>query len=94
MPNYLISWSTNKVILRNYEGVITTYTMPLISSDHECHLKCDECDYELDLEGQDQDDYNAIGIAKLLSDYEEDYTLIPENLERDKRNNGDDNNEG
>ena len=24
-PNYLISWSTNKVILRNYEGVITTY---------------------------------------------------------------------
>ncbi len=28
MPNYLISWSTNKVILRNYEGVITTYKEP------------------------------------------------------------------
>lgn len=28
MPNYIISWSTNKVILRNYEGVITTYKEP------------------------------------------------------------------
>ncbi|TFH41160.1 MAG: lysine 2,3-aminomutase, partial [ANME-2 cluster archaeon] len=28
MPNYLISWSTNKVILRNYEGVITSYKEP------------------------------------------------------------------
>jgi lysine 2,3-aminomutase len=28
MPNYLISWSTNKVVLRNYEGVITTYKEP------------------------------------------------------------------
>lgn len=28
MPNYLISWNTNKVILRNYEGVITSYQEP------------------------------------------------------------------
>ena len=28
MPNYLISWSTKKVVLRNYEGVITTYREP------------------------------------------------------------------
>src|SRR5574344_2560368 len=28
MPNYVISQSPNKVILRNYEGVITTYTEP------------------------------------------------------------------
>ena len=28
MPQYLISWSTNKVILRNYEGIITTYKEP------------------------------------------------------------------
>lgn len=28
MPNYLISRSGKKVILRNYEGVITTYTEP------------------------------------------------------------------
>jgi lysine 2,3-aminomutase len=28
MPNYLISSAPNKVVLRNYEGFITTYTMP------------------------------------------------------------------
>ncbi len=28
MPNYIISMSPTKVILRNYEGVITTYTEP------------------------------------------------------------------
>ncbi|MCF0207735.1 MAG: lysine 2,3-aminomutase [Bacteroidales bacterium] len=28
MPNYLISQSPTRVILRNYEGVITTYTQP------------------------------------------------------------------
>jgi lysine 2,3-aminomutase len=29
MPNYLITRGENKVVLRNYEGVITTYTEPL-----------------------------------------------------------------
>jgi lysine 2,3-aminomutase len=29
MPNYLISRSSNRVVLRNYEGVITTYTEPV-----------------------------------------------------------------
>jgi len=28
MPNYVLSQAPNKVILRNYEGVITTYTEP------------------------------------------------------------------
>ena len=28
MPNYVLSQSPNRVILRNYEGVITTYTEP------------------------------------------------------------------
>jgi lysine 2,3-aminomutase len=28
MPNYVLSQGPNKVILRNYEGVITTYTEP------------------------------------------------------------------
>lgn len=40
MPNYVISQSPNRVVLRNYEGVITTYTEPdcYIS---DCH--CDVC---------------------------------------------------
>jgi lysine 2,3-aminomutase len=29
MPNYLITRGENKVVLRNYEGVITTYTEPV-----------------------------------------------------------------
>lgn len=86
MPNYLISWSTNKVILRNYEGVITTYTMPFLEQTDECDLKCDNCTHQLDIDKEEE--YYNIGIARLLSDYEEEFTLIPENLERDKRNNG------
>ena len=35
MPNYVISQTPGKVILRNYEGVITTYTEPM-----EYHPKC------------------------------------------------------
>ena len=40
MPNYVISQSPRKVILRNFEGVITTYTEPENYVD-ECH--CIDC---------------------------------------------------
>jgi len=40
MPNYLISQSPGKVILRNYEGVITTYTEP-DNYVNQCH--CPDC---------------------------------------------------
>lgn len=39
MPQYIISETPDKVILRNYEGVITTYTQPRLPD-----LKC-TCDY-------------------------------------------------
>ena len=35
MPNYVLSQSPNKVILRNYEGVITTYTEPSNYKDEQ-----------------------------------------------------------
>jgi lysine 2,3-aminomutase len=38
MPNYVLSSSPSKVILRNYEGVITTYSEPKSYVD-ECHCK-------------------------------------------------------
>lgn len=88
MPTYLISWSTNKVILRNYEGVITTYKMPDDYKHYECDLECENCNLTLNTENDDLE-YKTIGISKLLSDYEEEITLTPENLERDTRNNGD-----
>ena len=35
MPNYLISYSDHKVVLRNYEGYITTYEEPVQYTPHD-----------------------------------------------------------
>ncbi|MCD4652810.1 lysine 2,3-aminomutase [bacterium] len=83
MPNYLISWSTNKVILRNYEGVITTYKEPDSYEQAFCDRNCDKCDLQLSLE--DADEYRAVGIEKLLADYDDTIALIPAENERIKR---------
>ena len=40
MPTYLISQSPSRVVVRNYEGVISTYAQPTDYTD-ECH--CAEC---------------------------------------------------
>jgi len=84
MPNYLISWSTNKVILRNYEGVISTYKEPDSYQPFFCDRNCEECHLQLPLHGAD-DDAHAIGISSLLADYESATTLTPENNERLER---------
>lgn len=83
MPNYILSWSTNKVVLRNYEGVITTYYEPEKFESKFCDRECDKCDLVLPLEEADESGY--CGIAKLLADYEDTITLIPENTERLER---------
>ncbi|WP_242876040.1 lysine 2,3-aminomutase [Cellulosilyticum sp. I15G10I2] len=75
MPNYLISWSTNKVILRNYEGVITTYQEPSKYEHTKCDLKCNNCNLHLKLDKSDNNE--VIGIEKLLCDYDETITLKP-----------------
>ena len=41
MPQYMISQTPDKVILRNYEGVITTYTEPPQREELPC--RCDTC---------------------------------------------------
>lgn len=40
MPNYVISQGTHKVILRNFEGVITTYTEPEVYKET---CQCEVC---------------------------------------------------
>jgi len=40
MPTYIISQAPGKVVLRNFEGVITTYTEPE-NYKNECH--CEDC---------------------------------------------------
>lgn len=81
MPNYIISWSTHKVILRNYEGVITTYQEPDHYKTILCENDCDTCDLQLKLNGDDPE-YKSIGIEKLLSDYDDTIALVPDNNER------------
>ncbi|AQQ09756.1 L-lysine 2,3-aminomutase [Sedimentisphaera cyanobacteriorum] len=83
MPNYLISWSTNKVVLRNYEGVITTYNEPNSYEPSFCDRKCEKCNLQLSLD--DADEYKSLGISKLLGDYDETISLVPENNSRHER---------
>ncbi|MCS5421018.1 MULTISPECIES: lysine 2,3-aminomutase [Psychrilyobacter] len=53
MPQYIISQSPKRVVLRNFEGVITTYTEP---KPYEDKCDCKHC----------QEERNHIGIANLL----------------------------
>ncbi|MDK2928599.1 MAG: lysine 2,3-aminomutase [Methanococcus sp.] len=76
MPNYVVSWGSDRVILRNYEGIITSYVEP---SDYGgCSKNCDTCDRMCigDFE------INQTGIEKLITDVDSSISLIPENNER------------
>jgi lysine 2,3-aminomutase len=84
-PTYLISLSTNKVVLRNYEGVITTYQEPDSYEPIFCDRKCDDCRLHLKLE--DAEECRSTGIEMLLSDYDETISLTPENNSRMERRN-------
>jgi lysine 2,3-aminomutase len=72
MPNYLISMSEKRVVLRNYEGVITTYTEPSGYSASCGGADCPDKAYK-----------PMDGVAKLLSG--EKLTLEPAHLIRTKR---------
>ena len=85
MPNYIISWSTNKVVLRNYEGVITSYKEPDDYKTDFCDRDCQNCDRELDLREGDQ--VETLGIDRLLSNENESISLIPGENQRYKRRN-------
>lgn len=83
MPNYIISWSTHKVVLRNYEGVITTYKEPDHYENKFCDRDCANCNLELNL--SECDEIQALGIEKLLSDANDSISLIPADNERHNR---------
>lgn len=65
MPNYIISWSTNKVILRNYQGVITSYNEPESYISAFCDRKCANCNLNLKVDSAPE--YRSEGVEKLLS---------------------------
>ena len=74
MPQYVISQTPDKVILRNYEGVITTYTEP----KHHEEMKC-TCDY-----CTGKKEYHYEGVAGLAQG--ERMSMEPQGLQRHERN--------
>ncbi len=75
MPDYVITRNEKRVILRNYEGVITTYDEPETYKE-DCG-KCKLCSDEILLNA-------TCGVARLLSGDEK--VLEPKNLVRAARN--------
>jgi lysine 2,3-aminomutase len=74
MPNYLISQNPDHVVLRNYEGVITTYKEP---EEYKNNCQCPVCRGEEEVE--------LIGVAGLLAGQR--MTLEPVGLARNRRKN-------
>ena len=72
MPNYLISQTVGRVILRNFEGVITTYTEP---TNYKETCKCDVC--------SGRKDSRLVGVAGLIRGQR--MSIEPEGLERAKK---------
>lgn len=73
MPNYVISSAENKVILRNFEGVITTYSEP---EEYTSECNCEVCS------GNKRT--LPVGISRLV--HNEKVSLEPKGLRRNIRN--------
>lgn len=71
MPQYIISQSPHKVVLRNFEGVITTYTEP---EEYHEECQCEDCKAKR----------TNTGVSKLLSGGA--MAIEPKELDRHKRN--------
>lgn len=72
MPQYVISQNHDKVILRNFEGVITTYDEP---KHYEPTCNCPVCSGKKEVK--------KVGVAGLLNNQQ--MCLEPEGLERKQR---------
>lgn len=73
MPNYVISSAENKVILRNFEGVITTYSEP---EEYTSQCNCEVCSGKKDI--------LPVGLSRLV--HNEKVSLEPKGLRRNVRN--------
>jgi lysine 2,3-aminomutase len=75
MPNYVVSRSDRKTVLRNFEGVLTVYTEP-DDNQSRCNRQC------LSLCNR-QKEFSSGGVAALFE--REGASMEPENLPRKKR---------
>lgn len=73
MPSYLISQSPEKVVLRNFEGVITTYTQP---TNYENKCECKVCI-------EPMENKVSTGVSSLLQG--DQMSLEPSTLDRKDR---------
>jgi lysine 2,3-aminomutase len=73
MPQYVISQSPDRVVLRNYEGVITTYTEP---APYEDKCNCEIC--------KGEKEHKIHGVGGLLQGNK--LNIEPAHLERHERN--------
>jgi lysine 2,3-aminomutase len=72
MPQYVVSQSPGKVVLRNFEGVITTYTEP---TDYKNECNCKYC--------QENRSKSIEGVSSLLEG--KGMTIEPAILSRKER---------
>ena len=82
MPQYIISQAPGRVVLRNFEGVITTYTEP---TDYHSECNCPECQAARAKE-QVAADKAVDGVISLLEG--ERMNIEPKALKRHERNEG------
>ena len=80
MPQYIISQAPGRVVLRNFEGVITTYTEP---TDYHSECNCPECQAARAKE-QVAADKAVDGVISLLEG--ERMNIEPKALKRHERN--------
>ena len=80
MPQYVISQAPGKVVLRNFEGVITTYTEPL---EYHSECNCPECQAARKQQ-QVPADKAVDGVISLLEG--ERMNIEPRALKRHERN--------
>jgi lysine 2,3-aminomutase len=71
MPNYLLSQSADRIVVRNFEGFITTYTQPRTYQHHDTDA-CPACQAHSAEPGKEDQE----GIAALLAGRE--VAIVPE----------------
>jgi len=70
LPNYQLSMTGTKTILRNYEGVISVYEEPAYSGS-TCSTACSLCK-------DNKIKHKPVGLQKLVDPYNQMISLIPE----------------
>ena len=72
-PNYVVSSSRQKTVLRNYEGDIVVYTEPELKAD-ECPEECNVCT-EIEEKADNGEAVEPQGVQKLLSEENDEISL-------------------